>query len=164
MTLTATAHADSSTSVVVDASAVPDNHNLVLHWAVSTSAAPPHEWLPPPPETLPEHSHMFGDGLAARSPIPHDRPLVVHVPASTLEARPEEGGPQTLIGIIVRSGGDGGEKWLHADDGAGDLEARPLSLQCCNVATSWYRKVSDRCTDRRCGVAHVLLLLRPPPW
>ena len=63
------------------------------------------------------------DGLAARSPIPHDRPLVVHVPAATLQG---DGAPQTLIGILVRQGDHEGEEWLHADDGAGDLEVRPL--------------------------------------
>eukprot|EP00892_Ulva_mutabilis_P012087 jgi/Ulvmu1/9250/UM005_0350.1 len=111
---------DGSVTVTIDCTRVPDPNNLVLHWGVSASATRPHEWMPPPEAIRPPNTNMFGDGLAARSPIPGHEPLVVRVPADIVA---DKGGPQSLVGIIVRSVNGQEEDWLHADDGMGDVEA-----------------------------------------
>jgi hypothetical protein len=45
---------------------------------------------------------------------------VLTFPAEALE---EDGGPSTLVAIVVRVAGGSEDVWLHADDGLGDLEA-----------------------------------------
>jgi alpha-glucan, water dikinase len=110
---------DGSTTVTIDTSQVPDRHGLVLHWGTSPSARRPHEWGAPPDVARPTGSALFGDGLAVRTPIPPDTPLVISFPADTTAG---DGAPATLVGIVVRVG-RGEDEWLHAEDGLGDLEA-----------------------------------------
>lgn len=93
------ANGDGTTTVHVDASAVPDTGGLVLHWGVSPAAHPPHDWCAPPEASRPPDSNVFGDGKAVRSRL-HDGRLEVTLPKESLE---EDGGPASLVGIIVRS-------------------------------------------------------------
>lgn len=106
---------DGSTQVQLDASEVPDNGNLVLHWGVSASAKKPHEWGAAPESVRPQGTNLFGDGKATRTPF-NGGSLVVHVPADVAST---EDGPATLVGIALRCNPGSEEQWLHADDGAG---------------------------------------------
>lgn len=116
---------DGSTEVRMDASEVPDNGNLVLHWGVSKTSKKPHEWDAAPEAVRPPGTSMFGDGKATRTPF-NNGSLVIYMPAEFVNM---DDGPATLVGIAVRSGGE--EKWLHADDGAGAcLRACSVIYQC----------------------------------
>jgi hypothetical protein len=106
---------DGSVQIHVDASEVPDNGNLVLHWGVSKSSKRPHDWDAAPEPVRPQGTSLFGDGKATRTPF-NGGSLVVHVPEEFVSM---EDGPATLVGIAVRSNPGSEEKWLHADDGAG---------------------------------------------
>jgi hypothetical protein len=118
---------DGSTQVHLDASEVPDNGNLVLHWGVSTGAKKPHEWDAAPEPIRPQGTSLFGDGKATRSRF-NGGSLVIHVPAEFVSM---EQGPATLVGIAVRSNPGSEEQWLHADDGAGaPLPMRRFKCSC----------------------------------
>ena len=106
---------DGSTQVHMDASEVPDNGNLVLHWGVSKSSKKPHDWDAAPEPVRPDGTSLFGDGKATRTPF-NGGSLVIHVPEEFVSM---DDGPATLVGIAVRSNPGSEEQWLHADDGAG---------------------------------------------
>ena len=119
--LTSQSQPDGSTVVTLDATQVPNNDNLVLHWGASSANKPPHDWEAPPESMRPHGTTLFDDGKAARSPIgARGGPLRIEVPSSLAK---KDGSPATMLGIVVRVAGGAEDEWLHAEDGMGDLTA-----------------------------------------
>lgn len=116
--------------VEVDASSFSNAHNLQLHWGVARIAAPSN-WTLAPDEARPEGTTPFGDGIACRTPLGAGNKAIFLFSSACLrnDMSPDGSSPEVVNGkelltfnaILIESNPDAEDRWLHAEDGEGDL-------------------------------------------